>query len=517
MRQTGCALLILFAAAVTLTSGCTPSDSATTPDGMKLQYKIDTTRANGPDVQVAPTAVADEADLTAKAEQAKWAKVYDDKKEQQAKRLQAERAKKALNAADKGPAPLASKADIDAAKKRITTLKGSVKTAKNGAITSIKLAASGSEDPRNNVSPEDTALFGRLGDLESVSFEGAIFNDDMIAPLANCKKLTSVTINNAEITDAGLETLATLPALTYLDIRRDLKLTNTSLTVLQKMTKLEVLHAHYNVFTNTGMNRIAKVPTLKVVDVRGCSDVSDNGAKYLAKLPLLEELHFRFMITNTGVENLTAAGDHLKFVEFQDCNDIDAGSIPSFQKMTALEGLRFFRCKGFVDDAVTGVLALPLKRLELRDLNVSNAGIAPLKNNTTLKTIELSELASVDAAGLTDALSGLKDLEKISFFSIPFEDSAMATLAAQSPKLMSLQLRAVQITDQSIDSILKLSELNTLDLRENSALSAEALSKLAQMKSLKTLYLKGTGMTEKSASDKFEALKKALPKCRIEG
>lgn len=512
MRYKGYLAGALCLAGFIFFAGCDTPGSIETQDGNTLVYILDQSRPTGPEERVI-TVVTEK--VTPPADQKQWAQKYDEaKKKAAAAKQSAAKKAAARQAAAKAPsanAPLASAEDIKAVKERVTALKGSVKTAKNGAITSIRLAASGGD----NVTIDDMKMIGRLGDLEAVSFEGAVFTDEMIEPLTACQKLSSVTINNADITIAGLETLAKLPELTMLDIRRDLKLDNAALAVLASMPKLTELHAHYNSFTNSGMNKIAKAVTLKKVDVRGCTDVSDNGAKYLAKLPELEELQFRFAITNAGVEHLTAA-PKLNFVEFQDCGDITDAAVPFFQQMPALKGLRIFRCKGFLDSAVAGVAALPLTRLELRDLNVSNEGIAALKNNTTLKTLELSELASVDAAGLTDALSGLKDLEKVSFFSIPFNNDALANLAANSPNLKSLQLRSVAVTDEGIDSLLKFQGIETLDLRENAGLTADALAKLGALTGLKTLYLKGTGITDKAGAAQLEALRKALPKCRIE-
>lgn len=491
MKRSGLVILLTIPAILCGLSGCTKS-SVTTPDGETVVYLLDKTDPTGPDTA---TVSVPQPKKAAPADQPKAV------------------APKA--AAPKVAPPLASADDIRAAKERIAALKGSVKMAPNGAIISVKLSAGSGEGSDTGLSLDDMKLIGRLADIESVSFEGAAFGDEQIAALANLKKLSSVTINNAEIGDAALETLATLPELTFLDIRRDLKLNNASLEILTKMPKLTELHALYNSFTNSGMAKISKTPTLKIVDVRGCADVSDNGAKYLARLPELEEVYFRFMITNTGVENLTAA-PKLRFIEFQDCNDINEGAVESFKKMPSLQGLRIFRCKGFNDAALQGIAALPLVRLELRDLNVSNAGIAALKSNTSLKAMELSELASVDAAGLNDLLAAVKGLEKIDFFAIPLDNEGLSLVVANNPELKNLTLRAVAVSDAGIDSILKLTKLETLDLRENSGLSADAIAKLANLKNLKTLYIKETGITAKGAEEKLAALKKALPKCRIE-
>ncbi|MBR2693113.1 MAG: hypothetical protein IKE69_02770 [Thermoguttaceae bacterium] len=531
-RKMMAALLLCGGASLFLT-GCGET-SAVKPDGSMIFYRYDKSDPTGPDTAVLTASAAPAAQLTDL--QMKLAKVYDQRvkaKEDAQKKAAAARAAKAraAAAAKEAEKPKASPADMKAAEELVASLKGSVKKGKGGAIIGLTMAASSvaSQDeaaaaPEGdaeqdapepaNLTAEDMELIGRLADLESVSFEGSAFDDETCAPLANLKKLNHVTINNANIGDATLEMLATLPELTYLDIRRDLKLANASLEILQKMPKLTELHAHYNSFTNSGMNKIAKVKTLKVVDVRGCSDVSDNGAKYLARLPEIEQLYFRFMITNAGVEYLAAA-PNLKYVEFQDCNDINAGAVEAFKKMPALTGIRIFRCKGFDDETLRGLAARQLERLELRDLNISNAGIAALKDQQGLKTVEFSELASVDAAGLTDLLGSLKGITKMSFFTIPLTNEGVAKIVENNPEMSEFAARAVTIDDGAIDHILKFQKLTVLDLRSNNGVSADAYLRLGQMKSLKTLYLKDTTITAKGNEAQLAELKKALPKTRI--
>ena len=399
--------------------------------------------------------------------------------------------------------------DVQAAKKRIAELGGKLGFGPNRVPQSVRLASAGD----SHVSVNDMSLIARLGDLESLSLEGAVFDDSFTAPLGALKKLKSISISNANITTKTLEVFATLPELTTLELRRDLKLDDASLAVMEKMPKLETFIALYNSFTNSGMNRISKVKTLKIVDVRGCTDVSDTGAKYLARLPLLEEISFRLMITDTGVENLVAA-PKLRYIEFQDC-DIDRGSAEFFKQMPALKELRIFRCKSFDDMALTEISSMPFTRLELRDIPLSNEGIASLKEKTTLKSLELSELPGVDAQGLVELISSLSGLEEMNFFFIPFNDSGMEALVAKSPDLKSLTVRTVDLSDAGIDSIVKLKKLEVLDIRENDKFSPEAMAKLAEMKSLKKLYVSGTCLTAKGNEQILRQLRQALPKCQI--
>ncbi len=412
--------------------------------------------------------------------------------------------------------PLAVKAnpELEMLKKRLKDLKATMKVDQYGNITLLKIAGSGDNEASFNLT--DMKNIGRLlvSSLDSIFMEGPVFTDDFIAEMKNLKKLTSITINNSEIRDSSLELFASLPELKTLDIRRNLKLNNDSLKILEKMPKLEELYALYNSFTNSGIAKISKVKTLKVVDVRGCSDVSDTGAKYLARLPLIEELYFRFMITNSGIEYLSAAPT-LHFVEFQDCNDINDECVQFFKMFKALTGLRIFRCKGIGDLTIQGIAEMPLSRLELRDLNVSNDGILALKGKNNLKTLELSELTGVDSQGLVTLLETLTSLESLNFFAIPLDDKGMAVIADKMSNLKTLTIRSVRMTDAAIDSLLKLKNLETLDIRENDSFSPQALVRLAELKNLKKLNLGGTKICLRENEKIYAQLKAGLPKCNI--
>ncbi|MDO5565587.1 MAG: hypothetical protein Q4G59_02940 [Planctomycetia bacterium] len=494
MRQF-CGMMFVLFGLLCLTSGCEKPDNVKTDSGKYVLYDYDVQdlskfKVRDPAPKVDPN-------------RKKLAEVYDARHGGQ----------RFVSVPAKSSAPavvgLSRPEDIQAAKKRITELGGKLGFGPNRLPNSVRLASSGD----SGVTVDDMKLIAKLGDLESISLEGAVFDDTLTAPLAALKKLKLVSISNANITTPTLEMLSTLPELTTLELRRDLKLDDASLAVMEKMPKLETFIALYNSFTNSGMNRISKVKTLKVVDVRGCTDISDTGAKYLARLPNLEEVSFRLMITDSGVENLVAA-PKLRYIEFQDC-EIDMGSAEFFKQMPALKELRIFRCKSFDDMTLTEISSMPFTRLELRDIPLSNEGIASLKGKATLKSLELSELPGVDADGLVDLVSSLTGLEEMNFFFIPFSDSGMEVLAAKSPDLKSLTVRTVDLSDAGIDSILKLKKLEVLDIRENDKFSPAAMAKLGEMKSLKKLYVSGTCLTAKGNEQILRQLRQALPKCQI--
>lgn len=402
---------------------------------------------------------------------------------------------------------LASKADIETAKARVKELRGTVKQAKNGAITAITVESA-------DATLDDMKLFARLLDLESYTFLGANFTDEFIAQFKDLKKVKTVTIQNSSITGETLNMLTGYPELTTLDIRRNVQLKNKDFDAIEKMPKLENLLAYYNNISSLAVRRIAKSTTIKKLDLRAAQQVDNTSCRYAATMPQLEELYFRFLIDDDGVEYLVEA-PALKFVEFQDCPITDK-SAEFISKFKALTGLRVFRSKAFADLGVQGIAGMKLERLELRDLNISNAGVLPLRDMTTLRTVELSELNNVDAEALNTLFTSWKDLTSLYLFSMASGDDVAKTIVANMPNLKSLTLRASvgKLSDAAIDEIVKLQNLESLDLRENAGFTVDGMMKLAKIKSLRKLYIKGTALGDSTAEvkAKLDEFKKINPK-----
>ena len=491
-----------IACCVAFLSGC---GSSVTHEGTEIRYKADV---------IAPSALYTSNQTMAQPKEevnpniAKLAAVYD---ATHAKKS-APAARPAAPAAQPAPVepPLASKENIEKAKARIQELRGTFKTAKNGAITAISVESA-------DATLDDMKLFATLLDLESYTFLGSNFDDSYLAEFKDLKKITSVTVQNSNITGETLKMFATYPELKELDLRRNVQLVNNDLKAVADMPKLEKLAVYYNTFGAIGAKRIADSKTLKVVDMRACQEASDSAAKYLARMETLEEVYFRFLITDDGVDYLSEA-PALKFVELQDCPITNATG-QKFHNFKSLTGVRIFRSKAFDDGGVQQLAGLNLERLELRDLNVSNDGILALKDMTSLRSVELSELNSVDAAGLKTLFESWKDLTTLNLFSMATDDEVVKTICANMKGLKTLTLRASvgELSDASIDEILKLESLESLDIRENAGLTVDGMMKLAKMKSLRKIYIKGTALGDSAdaVKAKVEEFKKINPKCAI--
>lgn len=497
---------ILVAGVAAILSGC--NDSVINQAGAVLYYKVDTIDPSAADTS--DQTLNDGTTETVDPQVKELASQYDAMKAAKAKAAAEARAAAAKAAAPKLDPPLASAEDIAAAEKRVDELRGSVKKAKNGAIIGIVAES-------QDLNLDDMKLFGRLGDLESFACLGENVTDELFAEFKDLKKLKDIRVQNSNITVETLKLFATFPELESLDIRRCLKLENADLAVIPEFPKLKKLGAYYNSFTNSGVNKISKSTTLTSVDVRGCADISDSAAKYLARMQTLEEVFFRFGISNEGVANLAAA-PNLKFVEFQDCS-IDNGCAATFATFPALTGLRIFRCKGFTNEGIAELAKLKLERLELRDLSASDEGVVALKDMDSLKEVEISELAvTPDTIKTLVSAPGWSGVTKLSFFSVPVTDEVVKALVENMKGLESLTIRAAgDISDAAIDELVKLDSLTTLDLRDNAGFTVEGFMKLANVKSLRKIYVKGTkfGDSSDSVRAKWEEFKKINPKCQI--
>lgn len=498
---------ILVAGAAAIFGGC--DNSANTQSGSFLYYENDAIPPGQEDTS--DQTLADLTPETVDPTINMLARQYD---AQAAAKAQATAARMQAAIKPAAPAPeppLASAEDIAAAEKRVDELRGTVTKSKNGAITGIDIDST-------DLSVDDMKLFGRLGDLESFKCLGEGVTDEFFAQFKDLKKIKSITVQNASITGETLKLFSTFPELESLDIRRDLQLNNADLALIVDFPKLKKLGAYYNYFTNSGVNKISKSTTLTSVDIRGCKDISDSSAKYLARMPQLEEVLFRFGISNQGVENLAAA-PNLKFVEFQDCNDLDNDCAPFFATYPSLTGLRIFRCNGFTDDGVKGLAPLKIERLELRDLHVTDEGVLALKDMDTLRTVEISELAlTSDAVKTLVSSPGWSGVTSLSFFSIPMTDDVVAAIAANMKGLKSITLRAAgNVSDAALDELAKIETLTTIDLRDNAGFTADGFMKLANLKNLRKIYVKGSAFGDSSEKirQKWEEFKKINPKCQI--
>jgi Leucine-rich repeat (LRR) protein len=380
-------------------------------------------------------------------------------------------------------------ADVAAAKTRLDSLgkDAAYKLDGEGRFTEIAI-----EDGAE-LTADDVALFGRLGDLRALRILNCrVLNDAMVGQLTGLGNLDTLALTNSAVTDAGVETIVqAFPNLIELDLSSNTNLTGAALKQIAGLAKLERLALLQNRFNDLNTRRLAKMPQLKGLDLRGNMEAGDMTLEVLGKLPHLTALkHRSTAVTDAGLQGL-AESKTLESLLIQDFV-ITNESGPHLAKLEKLSSLEVFRCQGFGTDGVLALAGLPLTRLTLRDLpDVGDPALAVLAKLPRLKRLYLHELASVGDEGLRQ-LAAAKELEVLDIWSLPQMTDASVGVIAALPNLKELSIRETGVTEASVGTIAAMPKLQSLTFKNNGPLSAANAAKLTGKKWSK-LDLGGAG------------------------
>ena len=359
--------------------------------------------------------------------------------------------------------------DVAAAKTRLDSL---VKDAKykldgQGRLTEIAI-----EDGAE-LTADDVAFFGRLGDLQSLKILNCrVLNDEMVQQLTGLKNLDTLALTNSAITDAGVEKIVqSFPNLVELDLSSNTNMTGAAMKLIASLGKLERLTLLQNRFNDLNTRRLSKMPELRAIDLRGNMEAGDMTLEVVGRLPHLTALkHRSTAVTDAGLAGL-AESKTLESLLMQDFV-ITNESGPYLAKLSKLSSLEVFRCQGIGSDGVLALAGLPLTRLTLRDLpDVGDPALAVVAKLPRLKRLYLHELASVGDEGLRQ-LAAAKDLEVLDIWSLPKMTDASVAVIAALPNLKELSIRETGVTEASVANIAAMPKLQSLTFKNNGPLSA---------------------------------------------
>lgn len=283
--------------------------------------------------------------------------------------------------------------------------------------------------------------------------------DDWLAPLAALKGLNSLEIhNNCHATDAGLAHLAGLVELETLAIGGQ-GITDVGMAHLAPLTKLRQLYLHNVKISDAGLTALA-------------------GAKNLELLNISSD--------QLRGEGFKALSDHERL------NDL---------------GLQYCPID---DQGLEAISRLKPKRLLLGKHQVTDAGLAHLKNQDALEMLVLEgpQSAEFTGAGLAN-LAGLKSLRDLRYGTKNLKTDDLAALAGLE-QLTFLMLEA-PVTDEGLAHLSKLSGLTNLYLL-GATITDAGTRHLYGLKRLKNLALPSQHLSEAA----IEELRKALPGAEIQ-
>jgi Leucine-rich repeat (LRR) protein len=290
-------------------------------------------------------------------------------------------------------------------------------------------------------------LSGRI-ELE----EGALQEDGAFKPeaLALLQKLiapkTEISFANGSnpLTDKTLQQLALLPYLSSVNLTKLELVTDTGISELAKLRKVEILYLSGEyikpAITNESLAKLAQIPALETLVI----SIPTDGAF------------------------LTAFAEHPKLRELNIGN------------------------KGLTDAGLTNVTAFPhLEVLDLSGASITGEGLAFLKNCPQLTSFVMmnNEKFTDQGAANLASLPKLDVLEITSGLSLLLTDAALKSFGTL-PELESLRLsQCPQFTDAGIAELAGLSQLTQLDLEGCTQVTDACLAHIGKIKTLERLYL----------------------------
>lgn len=369
--------------------------------------------------------------------------------------------------------------DVKAAQQRIDALGSRARYApKSGDLLTEIIIQDGS-----NLKPEDIALFGKLSDLEKLQiFNCRMLNEEMTNTLSGLKGLKSLALTNSAINDSAVETIVkSFPELIELDLSSNTNMTNGVVKIISGLNKLQRLTLVQNKVNDIGAQRLSKLQELRSLDLRGNMEAGNMALDVVGELPKLTAFkHRSTAVDDTGMEALSR-NQTIESLLLQDFVMTDQSG-PHLAKLSKLSQLEIFRCQGFGTEGVLALKGMGLTRLTLRDLpNVDDRAMEVFDDLPKLKRLYLHELPSVSDAGLKH-LSALSSLELLDIWTVPQMKDETVNVIASLPNLKELSIRATSVTDNCIDTLLKIPSLQSLTFKENGSVTAEGLKKLSSKK-----------------------------------
>lgn len=141
-----------------------------------------------------------------------------------------------------------------------------------------------------DVTAEGLKQLLRLKDsLQRIGLNETHTTDDMLAVLADFKKLTKVELNQTAVTDAGLAHLKALPRLRELELRAT-NIGDEGLMHVGQMTELRMLSLSWTKITDAGLAHLSELDKLHTL-ILDDTGITDAGLPHLRDLRGLRFLH----------------------------------------------------------------------------------------------------------------------------------------------------------------------------------------------------------------------------------
>jgi Leucine-rich repeat (LRR) protein len=352
--------------------------------------------------------------------------------------------------------------------------------------------------------------------------------DAEVAELAGLENLTELNLSFSSITEAGLKHLANMKHLEHVHLLNCPALEKSDLTGLVGPDSLRKLELYFPVSV-AGLANIARLGSLETLNV-GISDFKPADVAPLGQLTHLKELWISQHPVKTPASSppgdATARGDaialaaakalglqklalsttmsesglkaivalpHLQSLMIQ-LAEVDDQSLALVSRLAGLRTLRLYGTGKLSDQGLAHLGKMTqLTELSLPGAGLTDEGLAHLAGLTALKELVLSG-SNITGTGLA-ALDQLKELRTLDLGRSPFNDEGCRRLP-QFAQLQTLHLPLTKITDAGLESIAALTDLATLIIFDDKAVTDVGIAHLERLKHLVQLNAWDTAVSE---------------------
>ena len=318
------------------------------------------------------------------------------------------------------------------------------------------------------------------------------------------------TVASIEATAAKVEKDAE-GFITQIDFRKQ-QIDPEALNKLPELTRLQSLLLNESNINDEGLKPVGQCTTLKNLDLRECS-IGNKGMASITGLKNLKALRLSGQSGATTVddEGMVSVGQltGLKAL-LLDFLWVSGAGLAELKDLQGLEELYLASTLVGDEDLEQLVLFPQLKKLRVSKLSqVSRPGIEQIAQLSHLEDLDLSENSSLFDEDLAP-ISTMLPLRRLNLWRVAITDNGVSHLKDLT-NLTWLNLDNTQLTDSGLAYLQKMQNLTFLHLGSTS-ISDAGLPKLEPLKSLKDLKVTRTAVTEAGV----EKLKKELPDTEIQ-
>jgi len=243
----------------------------------------------------------------------------------------------------------------------------------------------------------------------SIHFAQQLKDQDLVKLQSN-NTIRDIKLVQVGITDEGLATLASMPALRTMELDY-CKISGKGFAAARRSTMAN-LAVQASSIDNVGIAEIAKLESLSILGLSTMQGVTDEGLQSLKNAKSITSLHFRDMpLTGAAIAHW-ASLPKLRFLFFHKI-PLNSTTLADLGNLPQLEYLTLGTCNT-TDDALTKLRIPPrLIELVLSSCPLTDASVPTLSKFTTLKTLDLrgTELTAAGVARLRAALPNVRVLK----------------------------------------------------------------------------------------------------------